>query len=90
MDESCGHLHQVDESHYAADHGCRPPPLIRNLKETNDGGNDFSSPVAPINRAGMSLIVIPLMVDMMVVYNGVYKYLVKVILSVRLDTSKRS
>jgi hypothetical protein len=56
MDESCGHLHQVDESHYAADHGCRPPPLIRNLKETNDGGNDFSSPVAPINRAGMSLI----------------------------------
>jgi hypothetical protein len=56
MDESCGHLHQVDESHYAPDHGCRRLPLIRNLKDTNDGGKDFSSPGTTINRAGRSLI----------------------------------
>jgi hypothetical protein len=55
MDESCGHLQQVDDNRSALGHGGRRLPFIRNLKGTDDGGSS-SGHVQTMNRAGRSLL----------------------------------
>jgi hypothetical protein len=55
MDESCGHLSQVDDNRIAPVNGGRRLPWIRNLKGTDDGGS-YSGHVQTMNRAGRSLV----------------------------------
>jgi hypothetical protein len=58
MDESCGHLQQVEETYVVSGHSSRRSPLFRNLNNTHDGasGKGFSGAGQTINRAGRSLI----------------------------------